>query len=372
MSQAQVAAFTDTYLPTINGVTYTVRTWRDCWESQGGRMDVIYPGSRYTPEAGEHPVGSIPLPFYDGFRIGTPRVPESVRDVDLVHAHTPFGLGLAALRLARSLSVPLIASYHTPTAEYAGYLTDVPPVEGIVRDTAASYENWFLEQAETVVVPSETTAETVESRTSGNHDVEVVSNGVDTSLFEPTDVGELRKRYALPEDELLVGYTGRHGHEKELETIVDAVASLDRDVTLVFGGDGPARDRIETRSRDRDVEAEFLGFLDRSELPAFYSLLDVFAFPSPVETQGLVALEAIACGTPVAGVDAGGLRDSIDDGETGFTAPPGETAAFRAAIAATLEDRDRLRKGCLDKRPELSVERSIDRLDNVYTSLLQS
>jgi hypothetical protein len=85
-----VAAFTDTYLPTVNGVTYTVQSWRERWCDRGGRMDVVYPGTDgYDPQDGEHPVRSLPFPFYDGFRLGSPTVPEAVRDVDLVHAHTP-------------------------------------------------------------------------------------------------------------------------------------------------------------------------------------------------------------------------------------------------------------------------------------------
>ena len=95
-----VAVFTDTYLPTVNGVTYTVQSWSERWRDRGGRMDVVYPRSEHVPERYEYPVASAPFPFYDGFRVGAPCVPSAVRDADLVHAHTPFGVGLAGLRLA--------------------------------------------------------------------------------------------------------------------------------------------------------------------------------------------------------------------------------------------------------------------------------
>ena len=370
MELPRVAAFTDTYLPTVNGVTYTVNTWREHWEQSGGQMDVIYPDSTYTPSVGEHPVGSVPLPFYEGFRVGTPQVPDGVRTADLVHAHTPFGLGLAARRLARSLSVPLVASYHTPTAEYAGYISDLAPVERVVRETANSYERWFLAQADAAVVPTETVAARLRERIDAETPVHVVSNGVDTTVFRPVETDAFRDRYDLPKDRLLVGYTGRHGHEKSLERLVEAVESLN--VTLLFGGDGPARERLEELTRERNVSAYFLGFLDRQELPAFYSALDVFAFPSPVETEGLVALESIACGTPVAGVDAGGLAESIEDGVTGYTAVADDTDAFRDAIVTTLEDRGRLGENCLDRRDSRSVERSLTRLQAVYDTVLSS
>ncbi len=368
MNPPRVAAFTDTYLPTVNGVTYTVKGWRDHWKDRGGRMDVVYPNSDHTPENGEYPVRSLPFPFYEGFRVGLPRIPDGVRDVDVVHAHTPFGVGLGGLRLARKRDLPLVASYHTPTSEYAEYLAVNGTAKRAVRRAATAYERWFLNRTDTVVVPSAETGRHIREDVGVDSTVEVVPNGVDTDFFRP-DAGNLRERYDLP-DGPLVGYTGRHGYEKCLPRIVEAADRLDRDVTLVFGGDGPARDDLEKRAAVADVDARFLGFLDRAELPAFYATLDIFAFPSPVETQGLVALEANACGTPVAGVDAGALADTIEDGENGYTAPDGDVDAFRDVIARTLDERDRLRETCLDRRDEMSVEAAIDTLSGVYDRLL--
>lgn len=368
MGLPTVAAFTDTYLPTVNGVTYTVRTWRRHWEDRGGSMAVVYPESSYSPESGEHPVGSLPLPVYSGFRVGAPRIPDGVGEPDVVHAHTPFGVGLGGVRLARSASVPLVASFHTPTAEYARYLTGATPFERVVRDTAARYEGWFLDRADHVVVPTETTAAHVRSRLRNGTPVSVVSNGVDVTQFEPTDGVDFRHRHGLPPDRPLVGYTGRHGHEKNLELLVEAVSALERDVTLVLAGDGPARGKVESRAETQDVALHTLGFLDREELPAFYSTLDAFGFPSPVETQGLVALEAMACGTPVAGLDAGALTETIDDGETGYTATD-SPAAFADALARVLDERERLSANCLARREVLSVEHSLDALATIYESL---
>lgn len=369
MERPRVVAFTDTYLPTVNGVTYTVETWRRHWEQAGGRMDVVYPDSTHTPEYGEHPVGSVPLPFYEGFRVGSPQIPDSVGDIELVHAHTPFSLGLAGRRLAQSRSAPLVTSYHTPTAEYANYISGVSSVERVVRETASSYEQWFLRQADMVIVPSRATEAHVREKIGNSTPVSVISNGVDTSQFRPTQTEQFRERHGIPGSDVLVGYTGRHGYEKELERLVDAVEPLE-EVRLVFSGDGPARDELVERSQELGVDAHFLGFLDRDELPAFYSLLDVFAFPSPVETEGIVALEAIACGTPVAGVEAGGLAERIEEGVTGYTAQPGDTDALRETIVKTIEDGDTLRQSCLDQRQSLSVTRSVSRLREVYNRVL--
>ncbi|MFB6068395.1 MAG: glycosyltransferase [Halobacterium sp.] len=361
-----VAAFTDSYLPTVNGVTYTVSTWHGEWRSRGGRMPVVYPRSSHDPGPGEHPVSSLPFPFYEGYRMAVPRAPTSVRDADVVHAHTPFGLGLAGWRLAENQGVPLVATYHTPTAEYATYVGP-DAVTGAVRSASERWERWFLDRADLVLTPSERTSDHVRDLGVDTR-VEPLPNGVDVDRFAPTDGEAFRERYGLPTDRPLVGYTGRHGYEKRLSDVLAAAESLD--VTVVFGGDGPAREDLEAEAEHRDVDARFLGFLDREELPAFYSALDAFAFPSPVETEGLVALEANACGTPVAGVDAGALAETVVDGETGYHYERGNVPGFRRAIRRTLDERERLAENCLARRDEFSVERAIDCLEDRYRSLL--
>jgi len=363
-----VAAFTDSYLPTVNGVTYTVRTWRERWGARGGRMDVVYPASDHAPEATEHPVRSLPFPFYDGYRLGLPGVPDSLPPVDIVHVHTPFSVGVAGPRLARRAGAPLVASYHTPTAEYAGYLAPHPRLAGGLRRASEAWERWFLDRADLVLAPTEATRRHIRETVGVSTPVEVLTNGVDVERFRPVDTEGFRDRHGLDGvDRPLVGYTGRHGYEKCLDELVDAAAGLD--VTLVFGGDGPARGDLEARARDSGVDARFLGFLDREELPAFYAALDLFAFPSPVETEGIVALEAAACGTPVVGADSGALAETIEDGVVGYRYESGDVPDFRASIERALEERDTLRESCLQRRDAMSVEGALDRLEEHYARL---
>ena len=362
-----VAAFTDTYLPTVNGVTYTIASWRDHYLARGRRMDVVYPESTYDPDCGEHPVRSVPFPFYDGYRLGAPSVPASVNDVDLVHAHTPFTLGMAGFRLAHREDLPLIVSYHTPTNEYASYLAPDSLV-GVIGDISDRYERWFLNRADIVLAPSDVTAESLTNILDDEGTIRTHPNGVDTRQFRPVDDSAFRSRYDVPGERPVIGYTGRHGFEKNLDALLEAAVGMD--VFLLIGGDGPARRHLEQKAGELDLDARFLGFLERDELPEFYSALDVFAFPSPVETQGIVALEANACGTPVVGVNRGALAETIRHGSTGYHFEHGDIAGFRSAILRALDENERLSAACRDHREEISVERSLDRLETTYQSLL--
>ena len=363
-----VSAFTDLYLPTVNGVTYTVQLWRDRWRRIRGSMPVVYPEmDGYEPGPDEYPLSSVRAPLYPQYRLGVPRIPDDLETPDLVHVHTPFTVGIAGVRFARKRDVPVVASYHTLLGDRA--YQHVP--EGLVgglQGTCRAYERSFFTRVDHVTAPTSFARRHLLEHVNADADVTVVSNGIDTDFFRPVDPTEFLARYDLPTDRPLLGYTGRHGYEKNLEEAIDGVAGTD--LTLVLAGDGPARDSLEEHTAERDADVRFLGFLDREDLPAFYSALDVFVFPSPVETQGLVALEATACGTPVVAVDAGALTDSVIHGETGYRYQRGSIGDFQWAITRTLEESDRLADLCRRRRAMLSVEHSVEQLARIYDGLV--
>lgn len=373
-SYPSVAAFTDTYEPTINGVTYTVEAWRDAWCAAGGEMTVVYPdGEGYECGGGEYAVSSVPVPWYPTYFAGLPVLPSEVKEssFDIVHTHTLFSVGMAGRRLARRQGCPLVASYHTPIEKYVRYVTGQETIDAVLSHVLRRYEHWFLERVEHVIVPSQDTKEYVRDSLAISTPVSVISNGINTGFFEPVPTQSFTSRYTLPEDEVLVGYTGRHGYEKNLSKILPAVEALDRsDVTVVFGGEGPAQTDLEAQAQISSVDVRFLGRLDREELPELYSALDVFLFPSPVETEGLVAMEAMACGTPVVGVDSGALQTTISEGETGYRVTMDTTGDFVDAITKALQNREELQQHCLQHRTSFGVEDTRTQLRELYQSLL--
>lgn len=332
-------------------------------------MDVVYPNSpAYEPREGEYPVRSVPVPNYQGYRLGVATDPAELPTPEIVHVHTPFTIGWAGLRLANRVDVPVVATYHTILAERVDQLTEEPLVQRTLRYAIRRIERRFYESVDLVTTPTPAAKRHLQRTVDPDAAIEVVSNGIDTSLFEPVPTDAFRAEYDLDAEPPILGYTGRHSDEKHLTEVIDAADRMD--VTLLLAGDGPQRSELERYAEALDGDVRFLGFLDRTDLPAFYSTIDVFVFPGRLETQGLVALEASACGTPVVAANAGALRHTVLEGVTGYHYPPGDVDGLCATIERTLEEYERLHELCLRRRDMISVEDSVDRLDALYGRLL--
>jgi len=362
-----VASFSDTYLPTLNGVTYTLATWKKWWDARGGEMHVIYPNSKHGPQQNEWPVSSVPFPFYPGYRLALPLNPTPRENIDVVHTHTPFSLGLAGQRMAKKYNLPLVASYHTPLSKYVDYISPSALISRSLSKASNHWESRFLNRADLILVHSETALKDLR-RIGVTSPINLLKNGIDTSLFRPVEAESFLTKYGLNSDQTIIGYTGRHGYEKNIHELIQLSSSID--ATILIGGDGPNRNNLETQANKFDANILFLGRLPREDLPAFYSALDLFIFPSPVETQGIVALESIACGTPVVAANQGALLETVIEGVTGTHYQSGNPSSLIEKTLDSLSNRNNLCKNCISHRDSISIDATIDQLSQLYQSLL--
>jgi len=338
-----IGFFTDSYFPGIDGVTYTIRAWRDRLESRGHDVYVIYPASDHEPDDREIPVRSLPNPLYRQYRVPLYRRLSTLPDLDVVHCHGPASTGLMGRRYAKKNDVKSVYTHHTPIEDYFIQGLRFATLADIAGRLYVGYENRFLRSFDCVTASTTRIRRDVAPRK--------LPVGIEMDTFRPVDGSRFER------DEPTVGYSGRMVRNKNVDEIL-RLAERMPDASFELVGEGPVRDALE---RDAPENATFRDFLPREELPAFYSALDVFVTASTCDTLGLSTLEANACGTPVAAADVSPFDETI-----------GEANGARFALG-DIDDMERAVEDCLDgdRRTREAVEgfsvtRTIDELESIY------
>lgn len=326
----RVAIVTESFLPQVNGVTNSVLRVVEHLERRGHDTMVVAPGpgpDRYR-HAEVRRVRAVDLPVISSLPIGvpSPKVHAALSEFgpDVVHLASPFVLGASGLRSARRLGVPTVAVYQTDVAGFAA-------AYGLKHGARAAWR-WIRKlhsNADRTLAPSHASV-----RALTDHGVPRVhrwARGVDTELFAPQRADPGLRALLAPHGELLVGYVGRLAPEKHVHRL--ATLSGLPGVRVVVVGEGPEEETLRRLMPD----AAFLGFRTGTELATAYASLDVFVHPGPYETFCQAAQEALASGLPVLAPNAGGPRDLVDHGRTGYLLEPYCDATFAAELGSYLE-----------------------------------
>ena len=350
----------------MHGVTHTLQQIRE----RGVRgFDVEVIGTDADVDRRLSAVAEIDVPFYRGLQIGVPSVPALVDAIaegryDLVHVCSPGPAGLGAWLLARVLDLPVVGSYHTELAAYAGLRTGQAQVEAL----AALALGGFYGACDVVLSPSPASDQRLGQLGIDEQLIRRWDRGVDIRRFDP----KLRTPGLLSVD-VNVLYAGRLTKEKGVDLLADAfLAARERDprLHLVLAGGGPEEEQLRDRLGDR---ATFLGWLSGEDLARAYASADVFLFASRTDTFGQVVLEAQASGLPVVAVDEGGPATLIEHGETGLLAPPRADAIADALLSIVSDgySRERMTRAALAAVRGRTWEASLDRLAAGYRLALE-
>jgi glycosyltransferase involved in cell wall biosynthesis len=276
------------------------------------------------------------------------------RRYDLIHANF-FMSGQVAAGLQRTFGVPFVVTFHAlgkVRRLHQGAADDFPPErETIETEVAAAADRIIAE------CPQDED-DLVRLYGADPRRITIVPCGYDPTEFRPTDRAEARRRLGLDLREPTILQLGRIVPRKGIDTVIEALARLDRvhglaARLLIVGGSRrvPARQREPELGRLMDLAAAkgvadrvtFVGRRDRAELADYYAAADVFVSTPWYEPFGITPLEAMACGTPVVGSAVGGIKYTVRDGETGFLVPPRDPAALADRLGRLLSDRRLLR-----------------------------
>ena len=321
-SPLKIAIFTETFLPKIDGIVSILCLMLQRLQEQGHQVILFAPAGAPSEYAGAEVVGvgGPRLPLYPELRINLPRRHIWQRlqafQPDLIHMVNPVALGPFGLSYARKLKVPTVASFHTDLPRYVEHYGI-----GFVAPVLRSYLRTIHNQADVNLCPSSVIRDDL--RRQGFRRVRWWKRGIDTELFTPGVRDEAMRNLLTngnPDDFLIVN-VGRQSPEKGLKEIREHVFA-ERGVRMALIGGGPSHEQLQEYYRD--TPTVFPGFLRGADLIAAYRAADAFIFPSTTETFGLVALEAMACRVPVIAAKAGGVVDTVIDGENGFFYEPNQ------------------------------------------------
>ncbi len=338
----RIALFSEVYWPMVSGVGVTLDRLKDGLESRGHTVRVYtatYPLPPGTTDRQEvHRSPSIPLFLYPDVQWAFPRQREITADLalfrpDVVHVATEFALGLAGVKAAGQLGIPVIASAHTDYQKYARRYG-----VGFVLRMGWMYLRWFYRHADQVLVPSRVYERALNGL--GVTHTGLWTRGVDQAHFHPRfRSAEWRARFGVGAEDLLVTYIGRLAREKDLMRLIAGWQALrDRrgNAQLVLVGRGPLEDELR---RAALPGVHVTGLLGGRELSQAYASADLFAFPSPTETFGNSLLEAMASGLPSLAVNAGGVVEFAEHDVNAWLARPHDTGALTEGLDRLMHDR---------------------------------
>ncbi|MCA1814568.1 MAG: glycosyltransferase [Halobacteriales archaeon] len=372
----KVAIFTDSWFPRVDGLTTSVQGIKAALERRGHEFHVFASGPRWERSADVTRYKGVPFWGYPDFHValrpGRHDAARILRDegFDLVHIQSPFMVGLWGLLGARKAGLPAITSYHTYIPDLVPYV--VPPgFRTVSRRVVWRSTSWFLRRSDLVLAPSPSCAAELLAHCGELPPMQVHPNGVDTQRFHPRERSAAMRVRLSPRGGPVVVSVGRLAREKDVPFLVDALALARQQVPglhLAVGGKGPELGRIQERVRKRGLEraVSFLGFIPDADLASVYASADAFASASQFETQGMTAVEAMACGTPVAAVHARGLADYVLGGRTGTLWAPNDVEEAAWAMVEAVNAPPAVRQAARRHAEVFSLERSTDQLEHLY------
>ena len=352
-----ICMMTNTYLPHVGGVARSVSTFAEEYRKLGHGVLVVAPefDGKQPPKRAEAIVERVAaIQNFNGsdFSVRLPMaatLSDRLDDfkADIIHAHHPFLLGDTALRVATNKNVPIVFTHHTRYEDYTHY---VPFDSPVLKEVATNLPTQFANLCDGVIAPSESIEKLIRQR-GVTVPIKVVPTGIDVKAFAGADGKKARRKFKIPPGAFVVGHVGRLAPEKNLGYLAEAVALFlkkKRDARFFLVGDGPSVEPLKATFAKHGVKDRLIlaGKLTGRALHEAYQAMDVFAFASKSETQGMVLAEAMAAGLPVVSLNASGVREVMRDGANGFMLPTRATPQRFAAELGRLAGSASLLRAC--------------------------
>ncbi|MBI4091561.1 glycosyltransferase [candidate division WWE3 bacterium] len=385
-----IALFTDTFLPQINGIATSVANFAEELANRGHKVMVVAPYARGSgPKFHSEKVHlvylpSVPLLVYPDFRIGVfslPKVFKSLKafNPDVIHVHTSMATGIDALITARMMKKPVVGTIHTylTNPNYLNFIASRIVITTL-SDFILSYCKFFFDACDEVLCPSKRLIDDLK-KSGYKKRIKYLPNAVKAVKAESPSGSLSSKKLARLREKLNVKgkvllHVGRLSAEKRVDNVIKAFARVRKgreDLKLVIVGDGVSKLKLKELCIKLGVgqSVVFVGSIPHSELlsSGIFKIADIFVTASPMENQPMVVLEAMAFGLPLIGVSEAGMVELVKD--NGYLVRDGNIEEMARRIEKVLSD-DSLRvamsKKSLERIEEFSIGKVTDRLESIY------
>ncbi len=311
MGKLKIAMFTDGYEPQVHGVATSVKSAREGLEKRGHKVWVFCPAAKGIKGRRIYQLPSVPLPIYWNWRIGIiggffikyglkpPKI--NMSDLDIIHVHTPAGVGFDGLFLGKMLNVPVVMTYHTFFPKYVKYFFPWMPrfMQRLTRNIVDRFLSWFYNQSDAVIAPSEDVRDYLRKH-GVKKPIFVVPSGIRMKFR--TSRERARKKLGWTDKKVLI-HVARLSPEKNIDFILRTMKKIEEerdDVWLYILSTGPEERKLKALARRLGLRRTvFTGYVDSRTLEMMYAGADVFVFASETDTQALVLMEAAFKGVPI-------------------------------------------------------------------------
>ncbi len=326
-----IAFFTECWEPQINGVITSMRNLEYELEKRGNHIHIFAPSRNNYIDT--NPTlfrqRSVTYPFQPEFNFASMFIRRALKkarqwNIELIHSHTEFSMGVVAARIAKNLGIPLVFTFHTLWECYSHYFFwDIFP-----RSTIRFLLSLLYKIPHYFIVPSRKIKTYLQDTMNIRGWVEVIPTGLHLEHFyDYTVTGEarngFRRKWGIGRNDPVMIFVGRMGREKSIDLLIKGIPSLKRkypDIKLLLIGGGPAIDEFKKLAHGLGVEKHviFCGYMSWQSIPLAYKASDVFVNASTTETQGLVSVEAMASGLPVIAKNDPTNLEIINNGRDGL------------------------------------------------------
>jgi len=325
-----IAIFTDTYFPDINGVTSSIYTLSEGLRKRGHKVYVFTvsePRSvlkNLKKDPSVFRFASIPIVFIKPHRAASPfsirlfRLVKKLK-IDIIHSQTEFFMAFFAVSAATSFRIPIIHTYHTMLEDYTHYVTRGVLAKPVM---ARKYTKAFCNIVTAVIVPTDKVEASLR-RYGVKKPIYVIPTGIDLEPFKkdslsPDKVLALKKKLKMDPSWPIIVSIGRVAKEKSLDLLIKSMPDVLKHIPearLIVVGTGPAKEKLTELAHTLGISNNvlFLGAVPYREIGSYYHLGDVFVCCSTTETQGLTYYEAMASGVPIVARKDDCIRKTIHD-----------------------------------------------------------